>query len=147
MINGGPISLSCITDALVSPTMSLSDNLFDWLIDWLILTTYKPVLSYFMPRGERIAFIVRPKVHLLVWFSCLGFMAYQPFVGYLTPNLFYANSRFSFKQFSLKWVHSLSKTFLYQNIQFIQTVLIQLIQFSISTDFVYTQLNVKTVLY
>ena len=38
-------------------------------------------------------------------------------------------------------------TFLYQTIQFIQTVLIQLIQFSISTDFVYTQLNVKTVLY
>ena len=35
-------------------------------------------------------------------------------------------------------VHSLS---------FSQTVLIQLIQFSISTDFIYTQLNVKTVLY
>ena len=34
-----------------------------------------------------------------------------------------------------------------QAIQFIQTVLIQLIQFSISTYFVYTQLNVKTVLY
>ena len=29
----------------------------------------------------------------------------------------------------------------------VKTVLIQLIQFSISTDFVYTQLNVKTVLY
>ena len=28
-----------------------------------------------------------------------------------------------------------------------QAVLIQLIQFSISTDFVYTQLNVKTFLY
>ena len=35
---------------------------------------------------------------------------------------------------------------LFQTIQFIQTVLIQLIQFSISTDFVYTQLNVKTLL-
>ena len=34
-----------------------------------------------------------------------------------------------------------------QAIQFIQTILIQLIQFSINTDFVYTQLNVKTVLY
>ncbi len=33
------------------------------------------------------------------------------------------------------------------NIQFSQTVLIQLIQFSISTYFVYTQLDVKTVLY
>ena len=38
------------------------------------------------------------------------------------------------------------KTFLFQAIQFIQ-ILIQLVQFSISTDFVYTQLNVKTVLY
>ena len=32
------------------------------------------------------------------------------------------------------------------DIQFIQTVLIQLIQFSISTDFLYNQLNIKTVL-
>ena len=39
------------------------------------------------------------------------------------------------------------KTFLCQAIQFSQAVLIQLIQFSISTDFVYTQLNVKTALY
>ena len=31
--------------------------------------------------------------------------------------------------------------------QFIQTVLIQPIQFSISTEFVYTQLNLNTVLY
>ena len=37
--------------------------------------------------------------------------------------------------------------FLFQTIQFIQTVLIQLIQFSISTYCIYTQLNVKTVLY
>ena len=45
------------------------------------------------------------------------------------------------KQFNCK------KTFLFRAIQFGQAVLIQLIQFSISTDFVYTQLNVKTVLY
>ena len=38
------------------------------------------------------------------------------------------------------------KTFLFQAIQFIQTVLIQLIKPSMSIDFVYTQLNVKTVL-
>ena len=31
--------------------------------------------------------------------------------------------------------------------QFVKTVLIQLIQFSISTEFVYSQLNVKTVQY
>ena len=39
------------------------------------------------------------------------------------------------------------KTFLFPPIQFIQTVLIQLIQFSVSTDFLYTKLNVKTVIY
>ena len=36
------------------------------------------------------------------------------------------------------------KTFLFQAIQFSQAVLIQLIKFSISTDFLYAQLNVKT---
>ena len=41
----------------------------------------------------------------------------------------------------------LVKTFLFQAIQFSQAVLIHLIQFSIRTDFVYTRLNVKTVLY
>ena len=41
----------------------------------------------------------------------------------------------------------MSNTFLFQVIQFSQTVLIQTIQFSISMDFVYTQLNVKAVLY
>ena len=39
------------------------------------------------------------------------------------------------------------KTFLFQAIQFRQAVLMQLIQFSIITDFVYTQLKVETVLY
>ena len=44
-------------------------------------------------------------------------------------------------------VHSLSKTFLFQAIQFIQTFLTQLIQVTVRIDFVYTQLNVKTVLF
>ena len=48
-------------------------------------------------------------------------------------------------QFSVNTV-SMSKTFLFWAIQFSQAVPIQLIQFSISTDFIYTQLNVKTVL-
>ena len=39
------------------------------------------------------------------------------------------------------------KTFLFQAVQFSLAVIIQLIQFSISTDFIYTRLNVKTVLY
>ena len=41
-------------------------------------------------------------------------------------------------QFSLSTQVICQKTFLFQAIQFIQTVLIQLIQFSISTDFVNT---------
>ena len=39
------------------------------------------------------------------------------------------------------------KTFLFQTIEFIQTVIIQTIQFSIRIDFFYAELNVKTVLY
>ena len=60
------------------------------------------------------------------WF---GFYGTSTFVAYLTLN-FYANSQFYFKQFSLIWVNCLIvKTFLFQTIQFIQTVLIHLIQF------------------
>ena len=39
------------------------------------------------------------------------------------------------------------KNILFQAIQFSQSVLIQLIQFSIRTNFVYTQLNDRTILY
>ena len=65
----------------------------------------------------------------------VGFYGISTFVGYLMPNHSYATSQLYFKQFSLA------------RVQFVKTLLIQLIQFSISTDFVYTQLNVKTVLY
>ncbi len=41
----------------------------------------------------------------------------------------------------------MSKISLFQAIQFSQRVLIQTIQFFKSIDFVYTQLNIKTVLY
>ena len=41
-------------------------------------------------------------------------------------------------QFSMSTQFNSKKTFLFQAIQFIQTVLIQLIQFSMSIDFVYT---------
>ena len=60
-------------------------------------------------------------------------------------SIFIQKIQFYFKQFSLAWVHSLivKKTFLFQTIQFIQRVLIQVIRFSISIDFVYTQLNVN----
>ena len=64
-------------------------------------------------------------------------MAYQTFYVIYRQIDFYADSHLYFKQFRLAWVHSL----------IVKTVLIQLIQFSMSTDFVYTQLNVKTVPY
>ena len=72
----------------------------------------------------------------------------------LTKIQFQCQKQSHFKQFSLALARnldvrrvSMSKTFLFQAIQFSQTVLIQTIQFSISIDFVYTQSNVKTVLY
>ena len=67
----------------------------------------------------------------------VGFYDISTFVSYLTQIHFYENSQLYFKQFSLTCVHSL----------IVRAVLIQLIQFTISTNFVYTQLNVKTVLY
>ena len=48
---------------------------------------------------------------------------------------------------SVKHKSTQSKTFLFQAIQVSQTVLIQTIQFILSTDFFYTQLNIKTVLF
>ena len=71
-----------------------------------------------------------------------GFMTYQPLWVISGQIHFYTNNHFYFKQFSLTWLHSL-----FQTIQLCQTVLIQRIQFSISIDFVYAQLNVKAVLY
>ena len=49
-------------------------------------------------------------------------------------------------QFKRKY-NLIVKTFPFQAIQFSQAVLIQTVQFNISKDFVYTELNVKTVLY
>ena len=90
---------------------------------------------------------INSKVNVIAWLGgwLVGWvdMAYQP----LTPNPFLCK-QYYFKQFSLAWVYSLIvKTFLFQPIQFRQTVLIQLIPFSISTDFVYTQLDVIIVQY
>ena len=50
-------------------------------------------------------------------------------------------------QLKCKYSLNVKKTFPFLTIQFNLAVLIQLIQFSISTDFVYTQLHVKTVQY
>ena len=52
------------------------------------------------------------------------------------------------KSTQFKCKYSLTaKTLLIQAIQFSQEVLLQLIQFIMRTDFVYTQLNVKSVSY
>ena len=48
-------------------------------------------------------------------------------------------------QFSMSTQFNCQKSFLFQAIQFSQTVIIQTTQFSISKGLVYTQLNVKTV--
>ena len=49
-------------------------------------------------------------------------------------------------QFKCKYSLIVKKTFLFWAIQFSQAILLQLIQFSKSTDFVYTQLHIRTVL-
>ena len=54
--------------------------------------------------------------------------------------------QFKTVQFSISMQFNCEKKNLYLAIQFSQAVLIQLIQFNISTDFVYTLLNLKTVL-
>ena len=50
------------------------------------------------------------------------------------------------KQFKCRY-SLIVKTLLFQDIQLSLAGLLQLIQFSMSTDFVYTQLNVKAVRY
>ena len=50
-------------------------------------------------------------------------------------------------QLKCKYSLIVKKTFYFKFIQFSQAVVIQLIRFSISTDFVYIHLNVKSILY
>ena len=97
---------------------------------------------------RRSGYLLLQKGLLINFSGCLGFLAYQPLLFIYCQIHFYTNNQFYSKQFSLAWVHSLIvKIFLFQAIQFNQTVLVQTIQFSISIDFVYTQIIVKTVLY
>ena len=72
----------------------------------------------------------------------VGFYGISTFVRYLMLNTLLFKYSVFFKQFNLAWVHNL----IIKNISKCQTVLMQPIQFSISIDFLYTQLNVKTVL-
>ena len=73
----------------------------------------------------------------------LDFMAYHPFQSFNTKSIFLKIVLFQTIQFSLsmqfKCKYSLIvKKFLFQAVQFSQAVLIQTIQFSVSTYFVYT---------
>ena len=63
------------------------------------------------------------------------------------PFLYKQSVLFQTIQFSMTTLFSMTKIFLFQTIQFSQTVLIKTFQFSLNIDSVYTQLNVKTVLY
>ena len=66
--------------------------------------------------------------------------------GYYCQIHFYTNKQFFFNQFSLTRLHSLIfKTFLFQAIQFSQTVLIQTIQLSIEKQFHFTQFSLAYV--
>ena len=86
-------------------------------------------------------------VCLFGWLVCwLGFMTYQPLSVISILIHFYTNNQFYFKQFSLAWMHSLIVNNYFRQFSSVK-VLVQTIQFSLSTDFVYAQLNVKTVLY
>ena len=76
--------------------------------------------------------------HGLTWILdgwLVGFYGITIFEGYLMPNPFYTNNQFHFKQFSLAWVYSLSKTVLFQTHQVSQTVLNQTTWFSINLVF------------
>ncbi len=77
----------------------------------------------------------------LVWF--VGFYGILTFVGYLTPNPFlckyvlFKTIQLSIStQFNCKYSLIVKKTFLFQAIQFSQTVLIKTIQFSTSMQLV-----------
>ena len=105
-------------------------------------------------------FKYRPKIRQCDFLVCsfvwlFGFYDISTFVGYVMPNLFYTNSQFYLKQFSLAWVQSLivkntsisSNTVLSNSCNLsnssyfehsfcphtVKTLLFQAIQFNIST--------------
>ena len=96
----------------------------------------KPNLDYLHWMGWIICLIIKDKGS-----SCRSSLPVRYILNKMLGCLvgFYTNNQFYFKQFSLAWVHSLLKTFLFQAIQFSQTVLIQMNPFSISIVFIHTQ--------
>ena len=96
-----------------------------------------------------ISFISFPYSVFKKKFWLVRFYGTSTFVRCWTPNPFLYKQSVLFRtiQFNISTQFDYQKKFLFQVIQFIQTVLIQPIPFSIRIHFVYTQLNVKTVLY
>ena len=80
------------------------------------------------------------------WF---GFYGTSTFVGYLTQNPFLnkLSVLFQINQFSISTKFNGQKRFYFKLFSLVKHFLIQTIQFSINIVFVYTQLNVKTVLF
>ena len=78
-----------------------------------------------------------------------GFMAYVGFCRLFNAKsiLIQIISSISNNSFQHEYTVELSKTFLFPAIQFSQTILIQTIPFCISVVFVHSQLNVKTILF
>ena len=80
---------------------------------------------------------IKPNTSTIVIFWLIGFYDNSTLVGYLMPNPFLHKLSVLFKtiQFIMSAQFNWQKTFLFQAIQFIQTVLFQTIQLSISTQF------------
>ena len=127
-----------------------------------ILLTFLQVCSAYLARltcvvcemrskcFHNCCFVGRCLLDLVAWL-----LGIKTFVGYLMPKpfLYKWSVRFQTIHFSIRTLFKckykvwMSKIFLFQVIQFSQTVLIQTIHFSISIVFVHTQLNVKKVIF
>ena len=88
----------------------------------------KSVLLIMKSEKEATEGIEQPNQELKIMFICLGFMAYQHLSVIKCQIQFYTNKHLYFNNFSFV-------KFLFQAIQFSQTVLFQTIQFSISSQF------------
>ena len=90
--------------------------------------------------------VVLLTVYLVGWL--VGFYELSTIVDYLMPNPFLYKNQFYFKQFSLAWVHSFNvKNISISNYSVQPNSSNSTNSISISIDFIYTQLNVKTVIY
>ena len=101
------------------------------------------------PSIINLLFFQVPKIYISLWCWLVGVYGISNFVGYLTPNPFLCKSSVLFQtiRFSMSTQSNYQNHFYFKLFNLFKQFLIQLIQFSISTDFLCTQLNFKTVLY